>query len=357
MSKPLVTVLIDTYNHERFIEQAIVSVLEQEFRSDEMEVIVVDDGSTDRTPEIIRRFAPRVRYLRKPNGGQASAFNFGIPETQGEIVTFLDGDDWWAKSKLRAVLEVFDQYPDVGIVGHGFYRVDTDGRPLGTVVPEQSYRLHLRSLDGAVLFDRLKGFLGTSKVAMRRSVLERILPVPEELVFEADEFLWTSAVAVADAMVVDQPLFYYRFHGGNFFMFQQYDEASARRRYQVLASLLKQLPPRMRALGVSDALIPVALASLQVDVDMLRLSLEGGKPWEMFRAERSAYRLAYRQTGAGYRLFKAVVLALTLVLPPQRFCQLKRWYTARGFARIRRLVGEPVPATPVIELHGAEWRR
>ena len=90
MSKPLVTVLIDTYNHERFIEQAIVSVLEQEFRSDEMEVIVVDDGSTDRTPEIIRRFAPRVRYLRKPNGGQASAFNLGIPETQGEIVTFLD---------------------------------------------------------------------------------------------------------------------------------------------------------------------------------------------------------------------------------------------------------------------------
>jgi glycosyltransferase involved in cell wall biosynthesis len=357
MSKPFVTVLIDTYNQERFIEQAVVSVLEQDFPSAEVEVIVVDDGSRDRTPEIVGKFAPRVRYLWKPNGGQASAFNAGIPETRGEIVAFLDGDDWWAKSKLRTVVEVFGRHADVGVVGHGFYRAHTDGRPLGAVVPERTYRLHLRSLDGARLFDRLKGFLGTSKVAMRRSVLERILPVPEELVFEADEFLWTSAVAVADAIVLDQPLFYYRFHGGNFFMFQEHDEARARRRYQVLANLAKQLPARMRALGVSGELIPVALASLQVEVDMLRLSLEGGRPWEMFRTERAAYRLAYREAGAGYRLFKAAVLALTLILPPRRFCQLKRWYTARGFARIRRLVGEPVPATPVVELRGAEPRR
>ena len=78
MSNPFVSVLIDTYNHERFIEQAIVSVLEQDFPSSQMEIIVVDDGSTDRTAEIVRKFESRVRLLRKPNGGQASAFNTGI---------------------------------------------------------------------------------------------------------------------------------------------------------------------------------------------------------------------------------------------------------------------------------------
>ncbi|HZS70819.1 MAG TPA: glycosyltransferase, partial [Candidatus Acidoferrum sp.] len=78
--RPFVSVLIDTYNHERFIEQAIASVLDQDFPASEMEVLVVDDGSTDRTPEVLRQFEPRVRVIRKANGGQASAFNAGIPQ-------------------------------------------------------------------------------------------------------------------------------------------------------------------------------------------------------------------------------------------------------------------------------------
>ena len=102
---PRVSVLIDTYNHERFIERAILSVLEQDMPMDDVEILVVDDDSTDRTPVIIRRFEPRVRLIRKPNGGQASAFNVGIPECRGEIVAFLDGDDWWAPQKLRKVVE------------------------------------------------------------------------------------------------------------------------------------------------------------------------------------------------------------------------------------------------------------
>ncbi len=107
MGTPAVTVLIDTYNHERYIEEAIASVLEQDFPRAEMEILVVDDGSTDRTPEIVRKFTPDVRLIQKTNGGQASAFNTGIPEAQGDIVAFLDGDDWWAKEKLCGCYELF----------------------------------------------------------------------------------------------------------------------------------------------------------------------------------------------------------------------------------------------------------
>src|SRR5271157_1801347 len=117
--RPTASVLIDTFNHERYIEQAIVSVLEQDALEAADEILVVDDGSTDRTPEIVRRFGPRVRLLRKPNGGQASAFNAGIPELRGEVVAMLDGDDWWTRDKLRIVLDVFERNPGVGIVGHG----------------------------------------------------------------------------------------------------------------------------------------------------------------------------------------------------------------------------------------------
>src|SRR6516165_9504076 len=105
MARPHISVLIDTYNQQHYIEQAVVSVLEQDFPPEETEILVVDDGSTDRTPEIVRKFEPRVRLLRKSNGGQASAFNAAIPETSGALVAFLDGDDWWTKDKLSAVAE------------------------------------------------------------------------------------------------------------------------------------------------------------------------------------------------------------------------------------------------------------
>src|SRR5271156_5970461 len=109
--KPAVTVLIDTYNHERFIEEAIVSVREQDFPPGEMEILVVDDGSTDSTPEIVRKFGARVRLLRKQNGGQASAFNAGISEARGDIVSFLDGDDWGARNKLTRVMQAMSADP------------------------------------------------------------------------------------------------------------------------------------------------------------------------------------------------------------------------------------------------------
>jgi glycosyltransferase involved in cell wall biosynthesis len=80
VTKPILSVLIEAYNHERYIEQAIVSAIEQDFPSADSEIVVVDDGSTDRTPEIVRKYGSRVRLLRKENGGQASAFNAGFSE-------------------------------------------------------------------------------------------------------------------------------------------------------------------------------------------------------------------------------------------------------------------------------------
>src|SRR5258708_19705620 len=123
MTTPFVSVLIDTYNHERFIEEAIQSVLSQDFPASEREILVVDDGSTDRTPEILRKFASQIRILRKPNGGQASAFNLGIPQCRGEIVAFLDGDDWWAPKKLSSVLEAFPSHPPTGLIVHSITQV------------------------------------------------------------------------------------------------------------------------------------------------------------------------------------------------------------------------------------------
>ncbi len=148
MTRPYISVLVDTYNHERFIEDALVSVLEQDVAEAECEVIVVDDGSTDRTAEIVGKFAPRVRLIRKENGGQASAFNAGIPECAGEIVAFLDGDDWWAPGKLKAVAEALASDEKIGLVGHGVTEVFADGRQHTELLRERP-RFRIDSREGA----------------------------------------------------------------------------------------------------------------------------------------------------------------------------------------------------------------
>src|ERR1700682_2411995 len=232
-----VSVLIDTYNHERFIEQAITSVLEQDMSMAEVEIIVVDDGSTDRTPEIVRGFEPRVRVLRKLNGGQGSAFNAGIPECRGEIVAFLDGDDWWEKDKLRVVLQEFEANPKIGAVGNGLYEVNAEGQRLFVNTPVRAYRCSFRTAEESLWFWDLMSFLGTSRLAIRKAVLEKILPLPEDLVIEADEYLATLAVAISGAAIIPRPLTNYRYHPGNLFQYSTFDRDKTRTKIQVLEVL------------------------------------------------------------------------------------------------------------------------
>ena len=347
MGRPYISALIDTYNHERFIAQAIESVLEQDFPAADMEILVVDDGSTDGTGFIAQKFAPRVRYLHKPNGGQASAFNFGIPQLSGEIVAMLDGDDWWVKEKLRVVVEAFENNPDAGAVGHGLYEVDEAGARCFTNVPDRTYRNALRTVEEGVAFRELRSFLGTSRLAIRKSVLDRVLPLPEELVIEADEFLAAVAVAQGGAVVLDQPLTCYRLHSGNLYQFGAHDPARMRRKYRSLACLVRDLPARLAA-GTPPNVVEAVMAPVRVETERLRLSLEGGAPWETFRVERAARRLAYKDVTVGYHLFHALVLAAGLVLPPRTFYRARQWYADRGLARLRRAIGEPTPTDSLV---------
>ncbi|MGH9714562.1 MAG: glycosyltransferase family 2 protein [Candidatus Acidiferrales bacterium] len=354
MNRPALTVLIDTYNHERFIEATILSVLEQDFPASDREILVVDDGSTDRTPEIVHKFEPRIRMIRKANGGQASAFNAGIPEARGAIVTFLDGDDSWAKQKLSVVAAAFEQNAGIGAVGHGFFVIDAAGKIQSTVLPEKMVELDVTSESGARLFSQLRCFLGTSRIAYRKSILERILPVPEGAVIEADEHLFTLGLCVAGAIILPQPLCNYRLHEGNLYMIQQDDDRRLRRKYESLVCLLQNLPPRMEALHISPEIKRIMLEPLAVEVQAHRLQLDGGSRWEMFCVERAGARIAYRHAPIGYRLFKYLVLGLTLIFPARQFLRIKRWYSEKGLRNLRRWIGEPVPAAPISEQRSAK---
>jgi glycosyltransferase involved in cell wall biosynthesis len=145
MSGPLVSVLIPTYNRAYAITRAIDSALAQAGAA--VEVLVIDDGSTDGTAQLIReRYGneARVRYLFKTNGGVSSARNLGIRECRGEFVAFLDSDDWWLPGKLALQLEGLKAAPGAGMIWTDMQAVGTDG--------EVKYKSYLRRMYHAYRF-------------------------------------------------------------------------------------------------------------------------------------------------------------------------------------------------------------
>jgi glycosyltransferase involved in cell wall biosynthesis len=342
MTRPFISVLIDTYNHERYIEQAIASVLEQHIPDSEREVIVVDDGSTDSTPEIVRRFEPQVRLIRKRNGGQASAFNIGIPECRGEIVAFLDGDDWWMHGKLRAAADALAKDSTIGLVGHGITEVYPNGMEHTELLREVP-RFRITSREGAEAFRLRKSFLGTSRMTYRAETLRKIGRVPEELTFEADEYLFTLAGLYADVLILRESLTFYRLHESNAFVVANGNAGTLRKKQRVLEALAKSLREELRGRGLSDDVARIIVDWLQMEADLLRLEADGGFPWEMVRLELRRYAVEQRNAPAVHRLLKYASLLPACVLPPRTYYSLKRRFSKNDAYRKAREKWLPFP--------------
>lgn len=131
---PKVSVIIPCYNHGRYLGEAVHSVLDQTFP--DFEVIIVDDGSTDSTPEVARGCADsRVWYVWQENKGLPGARNTGIRASSGEYVAFLDADDLFLPGKLEAQVCFLDEHPEVGLVVGGWIETDEQGKALRMVEP------------------------------------------------------------------------------------------------------------------------------------------------------------------------------------------------------------------------------
>ena len=239
MKAPFFTVLIDTYNYGEYIEEAVASALGQDFPAEEREVLVVDDGSTDDTEERLLKFGAAIRYFKKPNGGQASAFNFGFERARGEAIALLDADDVWLPGKLGRVYEAFEGSSGAGMVYHRVHlwdgardiSEDTYFIPVSGRVPENRRALLRYPM------------VGTSCLAFRREALRKLLPVPEALLFQADAYLTALIIFVAEVAAVPEFLGKYRLHGANLFQ-ANVNEVSRRqleRRMVVREALLEEI--------------------------------------------------------------------------------------------------------------------
>ncbi len=217
-NKPLFSVLINNYNYANFLTQAIDSALSQ--TSDLIEVIVVDDGSKDNSQEIIASYGNQIIPVFKENGGQASAFNAGFNASQGEIICFLDADDYFIADKLSQITKFFNESPDIGWIFHELDDVDINGSSLPIDRTNFLFEVaYVDFRDQMIKGDNLPFLPATSGLCFKRSVLEQILPMPAEIRISSDNFLRLAAMYLSPGLLLPDKLAVHRIHGSNLFEF------------------------------------------------------------------------------------------------------------------------------------------
>ena len=203
-----VSVVIPAQNAGRFLGEALDSVFAQGL--DAPEVVVVDDGSTDDTSRVARRYGRGVQVLSQPRSGSGRARNRGLEATSGDLVAFLDADDIWAAEKSRLQLPVLDQDPRLGLVFSDMISFQ-DGRQ------EDRTFFQERGFDGRCLPSSifLCDIVSTPTVILRRSCLDAVGRFDESLAIGQDTDLWLRIGLDFPFAVVDRPLVKRRLHAGN----------------------------------------------------------------------------------------------------------------------------------------------
>lgn len=212
---PKVSIVIPTYNREKYVALAVTSILNQSYR--DFEILVVDDGSRDDTPRLFERFltAPRLRYVRlERNGGISAARNTGIELATGDYIGFLDSDDAAYSDRLARQVAVLDRDPDVAIVGGQTDLIDRDGNPLRldpahitpfTILPAADRWIRWRALYNSPF--------ATSTVMVRASVLrEHALRFQSRYDSAEDYHLWSEILEHGRGVNLPEPLILYRLH-------------------------------------------------------------------------------------------------------------------------------------------------
>jgi hypothetical protein len=244
------------------------------------------------------------------------------------------------------VAEAFEAIPEIAAVGHGFYEVH-DGEPRVLMIPKKACRIGLSNEEETRISTVAKSFIATSKLTVRRHVLDRVGTIPDQLIFCADEPILNGALALGGAFLLDRPLCYYRYHSNNLFGFSSPDPAPARKKYQVQVCITEYLPKLLASFGIGPEVTEILIQRHKVDMRRFE-ALYGGGRWQVFNAEAHAFRQEFKNPSAGYLFFKAAVAALTLLLPPSRFYQVREWYGKKGLSRFRKTVGTVETAYPEI---------
>lgn len=203
------------YNYCNYIGEAIESVLSQTYQN--IELIIVDDGSTDNSTDIISSCDdPRLIKIFQENQGQAAAINKGFQYSKGEIIAFIDSDDFWAENKIEVVIDKFQKF-DVCAVQHSHYIVDSDSINSNKIHPNLRPGLY-NMLDIFIKNNDVCYFSTTSGISARKEYLDKIFPIDSEWKICADVAFSYPLAFFGDVYTTKEILGYYRIHDLNNWM-------------------------------------------------------------------------------------------------------------------------------------------
>jgi glycosyltransferase involved in cell wall biosynthesis len=213
---PLVSVLIANYNYARYIGETLESVLGQTYPH--FEAIVCDDGSSDNSCEVITTYLqkdPRIKLIRKQNGGIATALNAAYRESQGEIVCILDADDLWMPTKLQNVVEKFKSNSKCGFVIHNVIEIDGQGKNIKPTPLMQQLASGWMAPDVLDNGGFIENIPPASALSIRREVAELIFPINETMKRHVDGLIIFLALLVVEVRAIPEVLSKFRLHGAN----------------------------------------------------------------------------------------------------------------------------------------------
>lgn len=206
MEKPKVSVIVTCYNYAKYLKGCLISILNQTFQ--DYELVIVNDGSTDNTDEVITNFLcnEKIRYINQQNTGQAVATNNGIIAAKGELIAFLDADDLWEPTKLEKQVDLFIR-DSIGVVYSGIKFMNEDGQSLDMKLTGKYYTPRSGYVTGALLFEN---FIPYSSTVVRKKCFEEFGMFNPEYKNGLDWDLWLRISKEYEFTFVNECLLSYR---------------------------------------------------------------------------------------------------------------------------------------------------
>jgi glycosyltransferase involved in cell wall biosynthesis len=207
----LASVLIDNFNYGRYLKKCIDSLLAQTYSR--VEIVVVDDGSTDESREVIAQYGTRVKAVLKPNGGQSSALNAGFAVCTGDVICLLDSDDWFFPDKVSSVVSCFEAHPKIEWVFDPVMMIFPDGS-------QQKQPPHPNDIYVDVRKEAPRGKAGPiapphSGLSFKRSLIQKLLPMTDDIRMGSDNFLKFASMTLSPGLQLSRPLTAQRIHDSN----------------------------------------------------------------------------------------------------------------------------------------------
>ncbi len=199
---PKVSIIIPTYNRQSYLSGVIKSVLDQTF--DDFEVVLIDDGSTDQTKEVVEKYIntqpDKIKYFYQGNKGPSAARNNGIKQASGEYIAFLDDDDEWLPDKLKYQIDGFSQNQNIGLVYTDYY-----------IIVEGSSAPHIHHCEefNRARFETMfyiKNLISTPTIMVRKKCFEKAGLFDENLDVAEDWDMWLRLFRRYDFLRIPQPL-------------------------------------------------------------------------------------------------------------------------------------------------------